>query len=633
MKLVTLDFETFYGDDYTLSKLTTEAYVRDPRFETILCGFKVDGGPSYWLPAPAVEDELHRLELDQCGVVMHHAHFDALILSHHYGIKPKAIFDTLSLARALHGANGRLSLDKLAERYGIGKKGHEVVLAKGKRLADFNASELMRYGAYCANDVDLCHELFTRMAPRFTRYELQIVDAVIRMFTEPVLVLDTPMLREYADELRSEKSTLLLQAGVQIEDVMSNDRFADMLERLGVEPPRKVSPTWLKKAPGERPEEAPLTWAFAKSDPQMQALQEHPDERVQIVVEARLKNKTTIAEKGAERLIGMGSRGPATIYLKYSGASGTHRLSAGDKINWQAFKRGSKLRRAVMAPIGHMCVVGDSSNIEARLLDWLAGQENMVQAYRDYDAGIGPDIYCVMAEAIYKRKIVKKEHPDERQQGKIAKLGLGFGMGHVAYRRSVRAQAKGPDGKPLDIGEAFAMFVVTTYRESHAHVVKLWRRCDHVLTVIARGELGVAVDPRGIVRTCEGGLVLPGGLRILYPELKKERNEETGFDEWTFWNGKTRETIHGRKVTENIIQALARLVVFKQCYDTLRECRTEGRWVHSVHDEGIYVAHAYDAPYVAKVLLRNLRTPPEWAPDLPLNGEVGFHRRYGDAKA
>lgn len=645
MDIIVVDYETYYGDDYTLSKLTTEEYVRDPRFETILVAIQINHEPPFWVPKPHVAKELRALRLDRNAMLAHHMHFDGLITYHHYGISPRLMLCTLGMARHLHGANARLSLAKLAERYGIGVKGTEVHNVKGMHYADFDAAGLARYGDYSVNDGALCRKIFDQMAPWFSREEFEIHDHVIRMFTEPEFELDVKMLQNYAAQIRAEKVGLMLQAGVQQSDLMSNEKFAQVLRELGVEPPMKISKTTGR-----------LTYAFAKTDLGMQQLQEHPDERVQILAEARLKNKTTLAERGAERLVGMAGRGPATVYLKYSGASGTHRLSGGDKFNWQSMKRGSDLRKAVMAPPGYVCVVADSSTIEARLLDWLAGQDDMVEVYRKQDSKTGPDMYCVIGGRIYQCVITKENDPDERQMGKVAKLGLGFGMGADKFVFAVRAQAKvnvldangepildkyDEDGKPvykkkpLAITPAFAKNVVDIYRNSHPQVKKLWRRGDAALEAIAKGQVGLWVDFRGIVKTIKDGLELPGGIRILYPDLKKVKVGEGDsiYDfEWEFWNGKARERIYGAKVVENIIQCLARITVFRQCLDTARETRSIARWKHSMHDEGIFIAPHFEAPWVLDVLMKNMRTPPAWAPDLPVNCEGGFHIRYGLAK-
>lgn len=621
MDIITLDYETYYGDGYTLSSMTTEAYVRDPRFEPILCSFKINDGPAWWVPRDDIAAQLRDLELHRRAVLMHHAHFDGLISAHHFGICPKLNLCSLGMARALHGANGRLSLEKLAERYSIGKKGTEVLNARGMKFADFSPQQLSKYGQYSCNDSDLTRELGQRMIPQFSKDELITHDMIIRMFTEPMLELDADMLRIYAENLGAEKMMCMMRANAQREDLMSNAKFAVMLQELGVDPPMKISPATGK-----------LTFSFAKTDPGMQALQEHPDEQVQFLVEARLKNKTTIAEKGAERLIAMAGRGPATVYLKYSGASGTHRLSGGDKFNWQSMKRGSDLRNATMAPDGYMTVVGDSSNIEARILDWLAGQDDMVQVYIDADNGVGPDMYCVMAERIYRHPVNKAEHPLERQMGKTAKLGLGFGLGHERFVWGVRAQAKGADGKPLIITTEFSKTVVDIYRAAHPQVQKLWKRGADALKAIANGEIGIAVDFRGIVRTCRDGLVMPGGLRILFPDMKFDKHAGQYGGEFSFWNGKAREHIYGAKLIENIVQCLARIIVLGQSRITALELVTIAKWVHSVHDEAVFVTEDFYAPYVHERLLANMRIPPAWCETLPVNSEGGFNQRYGKAK-
>jgi DNA polymerase len=639
MDLVGLDFESFYATDYSLSnkEMTTEAYVRDPRFEPIMVSVKVNSAPAAWYPRDSLQLVLDSHHLHEHAVYSHHAHFDMFILNHHFNIRPKLILDTLGMARAIHGANGGLSLAKLCERYGIGSKGTEVLNAKGKRFKDFTPWELAKYGEYCINDIEKTYLLLMKFMPQFAKSELKIYDHIVRMFTEPVFDMDVPLLTQYRDWLANEKITLLLRAGVQVDDVMSNEKFAQCLEMIGIDPPRKISKTTGK-----------LTWAFAKTDVGMQTLQEHPDETVQVLVEARLKNKTTIAEKGATRLIAMAERGAATVYLKVAGASGTHRLSGGDKFNWQSMKRGSDLRNAVRAPKGHVCVVVDSSTIEARLLDWISGQDDMVEVYAKADKGLGPDMYCVIGEHTYGFPMTKKSHPEERQMGKRIKLGLGFGMGSNQFGVSVRREAKGKDGKPLVLTPDFCQYVVQdVYRKLHPYVTKLWRKGEQILGKIAAGEIGVALDHRGIVKTCDGGLVMPNGLKILYPELKWDPElEADGITivkdqwgkprgEWSFWNGKMREKIYGPKVIENIIQCLARIIVFTQCLWATERATAEGiwnKWAHSVHDEGVFVVEEWYGPRMMQIAEECFRTPLHWCMDLPLNCEAGVNNSYGRSK-
>lgn len=607
MKSVVVDFETFWAEDFTLSKMTTEEYVRSERFQTILCGFKVGRQPAYWVDAPDVPREIERLNLSECAVIAHHAHFDGLILWHHYRTKPKLWIDTLSMARAVDGAKSGLALAKLCKRNGLPDKGEEVLNVRGMRREDFTPSALRKYGAYCVNDCEREYELFRIYGKHFCRAEIDLMDRMIRMFTEPTLELDEQALAAYRERLRVRKVQLLVEAGVQLRDLRSGEKFAEMLRFMGIEPAMKLNPKGKE------------IYAFAKKDEFMEELAEHPDEAVQALVAARLNARSTINESRSERLMSMASRGRACVYISYYAAH-SGRAGGGDKLNWQnmervAYDKKTKeqthgfIRTAVRAPEGYVCVVGDSSNIESRLEDWLAGQENMIEAYRRYDRGEGPDIYCVMAELIYGRLITKENDPDERFIGKTAKLGLGYGTGAAKFAITTRL--------PM----ARAQEIVNIYRSTHKEVCKLWRRAEEALAAIAAGRYGVAVDYRGIVTTCEDGLLLPNGLVIKYRDLKRDAEGQ-----WSYWDGRSRQKIYGAKVVENIVQALARIVVMAQCLMVPR------RMVLTVHDEGVWLAREDKADQVKREAERALRTPLPWCPDLPLNCEVGYHRYYGKAK-
>lgn len=607
MKPVVVDFETYYANDYTLSSMTTEEYVRDPRFETILCGFKVGREPGYWVDGPDVARELEKLELHERAVIAHHAHFDGLILSHHYNVKPKLWIDTLSMARAVDGAKHGLSLAKLCKRHGLEDKGTEVENVRGLRRGNFLPAGLRKYGAYCVNDCEREFELARIYGKHFCRDEIMLMDRFIRMFTEPVLELNEEQLLAYKERLRVRKVQLLVEAGVQLIDLRSSEKFAEILRFHGVEPGMKLNPK------GE------LIYAFAKKDPFMEELSEHPDEAVQAVAAARLNARSTINESRTERLLSMAKRGRTCVYITYSAAI-THRAGGGDKLNWQNLERVAHdketeeqthgfIRTAVEAPDGYVLVVGDSMNIESRMLDWLAGQEDQIEAYRLFDSGKGPDIYCVMAEKIYGRVINKKKDPDERFIGKTAKLGLGYGTGAEKFAITTKI--------PL----TQAKKIVDVYRGSHKQVLKLWRRATEALQLIADGVEGAKVDYRGVITTTKDGLLLPNGLVIKYHDLKVDKHGE-----WSYWDGRARQKIYGAKVVENIVQALARIAVMAQ---TLMVPR---RLVLSVHDEGVWVTREDKAERVKAEAEEALRTPLPWCLDLPLNCEVGYHKSYGSAK-
>ena len=172
MAFITLDFETYYSKEFSLTKLTTEEYVNDPRFEVIGVGIKIDDGEPYWVAGNAVESELKKIDWSESALLCHNMMFDGAILAFKYGIIPAYYFDTLCMARAVHGVDAGGSLATLARRYELGEKGTEVVDALGKRLTDFSPVALDKYGAYCLNDVDLTYRLFHRIVEGFPGSEL-----------------------------------------------------------------------------------------------------------------------------------------------------------------------------------------------------------------------------------------------------------------------------------------------------------------------------------------------------------------------------------------------------------------------------------------------------------------------------
>lgn len=534
--IVTIDFETYYDKEYSLSKLTTEQYIRDPRFEIIGVGVKVDNWPTDWYSGDNPGKFLKALDYSKWAILCHNTAFDGAILSWHFGIKPRLWLDTLSMARPLHNITVGGSLAKLVTYYGLGKKGDEVVAALGKRKADFIEAELAQYGQYCINDVDLTKALWDKMKVGFPAKELLIIDQTLRMYTEPVIELDVPLLQQHLEEVRTRKARLMEEVEVTTEVIMSNPKFAAALERLGVEPPRKVSLTTGTE-----------TYAFAKTDKGFTDLLEHPDDRVQALAAARLGVKSTIEETRTENLIGVAGRGRLPIMLNYYGAH-TGRFSGGDKLNLQNLpSRGNTtIRRALKAPEGHMLISCDSSQIEARTVAWVAGQDDLVQTFREKR-----DVYSEFATEVYGRKITKADKV-ERFVGKVAVLSLGYGAGAAKFRDMLRVQGD------VIIDENEAARIVRLYRTKNHKITQLWQKCGNALTTMIQGGNGHLHDVLPFDST---GITLPNKLKIQYPALRSTTN---GFeyinDARQFKKAQTGEQavwtrIYGGKVTENCIAA------------------------------------------------------------------------------
>lgn len=603
MDIVTIDFETYYDSDYSLSKLTTEEYIRSSLFEVIGVSVKVNNYSADWYSGDDPGGFLQSLDYSDKAILCHNTAFDGAILAWKYGIKPKFWLDTLSMARPLHAMTTGCSLAKLAQHYNLGEKGTEVITAKGMRRKDFSASELAAYGSYCCNDVELTWKLFHKLKKQVPAQELLSIDQIIRMYTEPTIRLNRDLLVWYLTKLRQEKQELLARVSVTADVLSSNEKFAQELIALGVDPPRKVSLKTNKE-----------TYAFAKTDKEFIALQDHPDLAVQTLVAARLGVKSTIAETRTESLISVAERGLLPIMLNYYGAH-TGRLSGGDGLNLQNFPArtgDATLRQSLLAPLGSIFVSADSSQIEARIVAWLAGQTDLLEAFRE-----GRDVYSEFASELYGRKITKADK-EERFCGKCAILSLGYGAGAAKFREMLRIQG----GVVID--EMEAKRIVAIYRAKYFKIPQLWRRANNALNKILCGEVG-EINP--VVTYDDNGIRLPNKMYLRYPSLQMEGN---GF---VYKNNPRSDTadikIYGGKVTENICQALAAIVIRDQMLAVGRQYKV----AFQVHDEIILCVPETQADAARTALVTAMNTPPMWAPELPVTCESGIGVNYDIRKS
>lgn len=612
MSLITLDFESYYSKTYSLNKMTVESYIRDPRFQVIGFSYSIDGQAPVWVTGTDehIEARLHELNLPEHTLLAHNTVFDGAILSWRYGIIPACYYDTLSMSRPLHAHGVGGSLAKLATHYKLGAKGTEVIDAVGLRREQFGFTQLAEYGKYCDNDVALTTALFDRLQPSINNNEMYLIDLFIRMYTDPVLELDIELLQKHLEEVRASKEALLSRTESTDKDIfMSNPKFAAFLESLGVTAPVKVSPANGKE-----------TYAFAKTDPEFKKLSEHEDPRVQAAVAARLGVKSTLEETRTESMIGIAERGCLPIMLQYYGAA-TGRASGGDKMNLQNLpSRGglNTLRRAIKAPAGHKLVVCDSSQIEARIVAWLAGQDDMVKAFADKQ-----DVYKMMATKLYSVKL-EEVTKEQRFIAKVVVLGAGYGMSAMKFRDYIGLQG-------VKLTEKESIEIINTYRKENGHIAKLWRTADKALAVMCDLHEDAEV---GIVKGDAQGFHLPNSMVIRYPKLRLDP-EGRGFLYDSKYGPKK---LYGAAAVENIVQALARIVVFEQmCFmdDILVEKDTPTRrykTVLSVHDETVLVVPEDDAQWALDTLTGIMSTPPKWAPDLPVACEGSIADNYGDAK-
>jgi DNA polymerase len=603
-----VDFETFYSDEYTLKKLSTTDYIRDDRFEAQSCAIYLDDNEV--IVAAGYDEivyELGRIDWSTTAFLGHHTQFDGLIATHHFGVYPCFWLDTMSMARMAFGVDSSVSLKALTERLGRPGKvhGQALVDVKGKHLADLSEEALDALLEYNADDVEDTRWIFDKMRPFVPDEELALIDITVRMYAEPTLLIDGERVARVYEQERTRKAELFERIGLDVKELGSAPKFAAQLEALGVDPPRKVSIRTGK-----------IAYAFSKQDYEFKGLLEHPDDRVRWLVEARLASKSSLVETRSESILRRVGR-PTPIYLNYYGAR-TGRWSGGDGVNWQNLPRrglGSELRKSLVAPDGHLLVISDASQIEARTLAWHAGQDDIVEAFAN-----NVDVYCLAASVIFGRTITKAD-AFERFVGKVFVLGAGYGAGAAKINYMLKIGAFGPVVKQLmEETEDF----LNTWRASNKFITKDWKSSNQNART---AFLNLTEVDDGVVifeGTKRGGYIhLPNGAYIFYPNISMS---EDGKDMmYVTRNGPVK--LYGGIIVENIIQSLARVILGQQML-VMQEEMPDMRIATTTHDEVVEVVPKKKAEEYKRITHRIMSTAPAWATGLPLNAETHVSEIY-----
>jgi len=624
--------------------MTTEEYIRDPRFKVFGACLHDYGSeePPRWYNGDDLHDALAQYDWSKTAILAHNAQFDVSILEWKYDCHPSFILDTLSMARALRGVEVGNSLAKLADEFGLPAKGHAVHSTDGLvELTSYIEAEL---AAYCAHDVELCEAIFSRFIDGYPAKELKLIDMTLRMYTQPKLILDGVMLTKAIDEERQQREELLNKLNIDEGDLASNPKFANLLAAVGVEPPMKVSKTTGKP-----------TLALAKNDALFLAIMNGDNNDAAILCEARLKVKSTTERTRAQRFLDISKRGALPVPLSYYGAAtGRWTASKGSAINMQNLKRGSFLRKAIMAPMGKQLVVGDLSQIEPRVLAWLADYEDMLDIFR-----AGGDPYAQFGSQMFNiPDMTKDSHPDLRQSAKSALLGCGYGLGWasfasqllvgflgappVRYERAFAVKL-GADqayvtkfldweengtklldiphtcSKPELLSHAIAAKkIIDIYRATAWPVVSFWNMCGDLLE---RCLVGGEEYTHKCLTFRKGEIVLPNGMQLHYNNLRKDEDNN-----WVY--GKDATKLYPGKITNNVTQAVARIVMT----DGMLRVAKRYPVVGTVHDELIAIAPEDEAQEALDWVLAQMTMEPKYLPGIPLAAEGGTNIRYGDAK-
>lgn len=636
--LVFLDMESYYDNDYSLSRVTTEAYIRDPRFEVIMLSIKIGKEPMRIITGTMAEigSQLSEIPWHRVLLVAHNSAFDASILSYRWGFIPRFILCTARMAAPFFSNVCGVSLKALAEHFQLPAKGTAVHDMKGKRRLDLSPQEFEEYAAYCAHDTWLCEQLFWKLLPKLPEHELYSLHATLMMTVHPTLRLDTATLETMLADEHEHRETLYqrtidllgtpLPIPVLKSVLSSNDKFPQLLSALGVEVGTKLN------AKGE------VKPALAKTDPAMDELLHCDDVLIRTLAEARLQAKSTQAESRAQRFLEIASRGPMPFPLLWCGADVTGRWSADSafKSNTQNLGRGSPLRDAIRAPEGYQIIVADLSQIELRFGWWLAGEHDKLAAFAtgNYDPykQIYSDTFLIPLDLIDKKSV-------ERQCGKVVQLSGIFGTGHEKVRHTIRIQA----GKTISLAEA--KMLIDTYRRGHQHVVSAWKIGERAIEALY-GDQNMPLwqpgfevvssrdSPFGVpsIRKPDGMFLTRPGVGFqwgTWPSGEKKK-------EW-FYNrrkGKNivRDYIYGGKVFQSAVQGGARDIFSRAIAQIARQLPYGCYIAGVVHDEGLFVVPDNYVDEVKALVRREMTTSPWWAPDLPLAVDIDVGTIYGEIK-
>lgn len=629
MKTCVIDLETYYSTTHSLTKkgMHPIKYIMSPETEVISLAYKFGKNETEVIFGEGeVEEFIKCNDWSDCMVIGHNmSGFDGPLLAWRFGLNPRMWGCTLAMARPFYLSTVGVSLKAVAKELGIGEKGSlDAVNTKGKNLRHFTYEELEAMRVYNKLDVDLCYEIFRRLAPKTSRLEAELIDATIRMATEPKFELDMPLIERTLEEERARKHKLLeelsgrlgLNTAEELKiEIASAPKFASLLQTLGAEVPMKASPTNPDK-------QIP---ALSKTDQGLLDLLEDENELVAAAAAARLDVKSTILETRLEKFREVGELldGKMPILLSHyaaitgrTGGYGGLNHSNLPRIDQKKAKATDALRNSLTAPKGHKIVVVDSSQIELRVNHFLWKVKSSMDLFNTDPEKA--DLYKDFASKLYgvpPEEVTKQQ----RQVGKVAHLGLGYGSGWKTFKKVAKIMG----GVVLDDAESLS--IVNAWRSAYAEIPLGWKMCQAALADVYAKRY-IQIDDWGLCSTTPEGIRTPTGM-IRYPGLHVEQNDK-GEREWWYGTGRNRARIYSAKMDENLIQHLSRNIVMEQLIRVNKVYPVK----HTTYDEIVCIVPTSDADDCLEFMLSTMRTSPAWWPELVLWAEGGYGDTFGDAK-
>jgi DNA polymerase len=568
------------------------------------------------------------------------------------------------------------------EFFQYGVKAEGTLISSGKHRSEFTPAEWLEFKKYCQNDVDQLRHHAQLMMPKMTPGSLRFIALSERMYNRPRLELNLPRLEIYEQELiaRQEADMAELQHLFQFQDrgaflkaIRSRTEFPKMLEALGAETPMKASPARVKTvteqiatlreinaanytpatvSPELRREirklcnsvnKGVMTPALAKTDLEFQALMDSEDPYVSLLCRVRAENNSSIALSRCRTFIKLARLGgPFPVELsaypaltgRYTAANAAEGgMSSKSQVQNLSKRSGDKvLRSCIIAPAGYRLVAADSSQIEARVLAWAAGQHDLVEAFAQHR-----DVYSEFATQAYGYPVDRSKER-ERFVGKTCILQLGYQSGPKKLATKLR-QEKVDVSTETNSHDEECDRIVDVYRTVNYQIRIFWSICREVIRAMTAGEQGVFGGPEGTLFHYNGqdsifghscaSVALPDGYKLWYPRLRYDQEaQEYQYDRYDRRSKKWIVTkLYGGKLAENLIQALAFAIIRWQMIRIDLRCPV----VLNVHDEIVSLVPAAEAETALEYMINTMKTSPPWLPaGLPLDAEGGYGDNYAE---
>ena len=651
MKTLVIDFESYVDNNFSLSKLTIAEYVLDPRCHIHgVATCRPDGRAEFRTDVAAALAELQAefgVSFEQVVVVCHNAYFDLFILNHRYGIRPRYFIDTMLLSYHVHGrktaGSGEFaSLGALAKRYGLQEKG-DLDFMWGVRNP--SVQQLAQLTEYAINDARITALLAAPLLAQITcpEVELPILMHAVRMFTEGGIRVDVPAIATLEDEVRQQTEAAIQATSVSAELIAKNNSFNELLSHALARTGRQMP---LKQGKNS------LIPATAKKDKAMQKLLEDDDDMVAALARARIGIKgqgQKLARLRTLLAIATATGGVLPPYLAYFGAH-TGRFAGGGGFNFQNLGReglGLMIRHLLLAKAGYVFITADYAAIEARVTAWLAGEVDLLEAFR-----VNRDVYSEFASRTFGGEVRKPRDADPpelqkqlgalRQVGKTAVLGLGFGMGALKFMNTLGAD---PNTAPLftrgELTPLICRDIVRAFRTTYPAIAQFWKDLEMAAQRAIAGErtrVGLLTFER------DGDVVkvwLPSGRALRYPNMRMEPRQrvikylnDAGEEDEFIPEGDSivygvDTVLYGGKLCENVVQATARDFLVEA---VLQLEASHLPVVFHVHDEVIVEVPQDDAGSAESAkaeVERILNSAPTWAQGFPIKTEAIIRPRYG----